>query len=120
MPRLPQRLEDQAELALLQVTQAAVDQPGGAPRGARGEVVLLHQGHRQTARRGVQGNAGPGDPAPDDQYVEPVLGHPGEVGGAGLGGERQHQQMVTPGGPVRLRRTRLRARTSARSAQIDL
>ena len=92
---LPQRLPDQAELAVLQVAQAAVDQPGGAPRGPRGEVVLLHQGHRETARRGVQGDARAGDPAPDHQHVEPVLGHPGQVGGAGLRGERQHQPMVT-------------------------
>ena len=93
---LPQRLPDQAELAMLQVAQAAVHQPGGTSRGPGREVVLLHQGHRQPARRGVQGDADAGDPAPDDQHVEPVLGHPGEVGGAGLGGERQHQPMVTP------------------------
>ena len=94
---LPQRLPHQAELTMFQVPQAPVHQPGGASRGARREVVLLRQGHRQAARRGVQGDPDAGDPAPDDQHVEPVLGHPGEVRGAGLSGERQHQPMVTPG-----------------------
>ena len=91
----PQRLADQAELSVLQVAQAAVHQPGRAARGAGREVVLLHQGHGQPARRGVQGDAGPGDPAADHQHVERVLGHPGQAGRAGLRGERQHQPIIT-------------------------
>src|SRR5712691_8403892 len=73
---------------------------GAPPRGCRREVVLLYQGHRQAARRGVQRDPGPGDPAADHQHVEPLLGHPGQVGGPRLFGERQHQPMVNPAAPV--------------------
>ena len=97
-PALPQRLADQAELPVLQVPQTPVHQPGRAPGRSRREVVLLDQRHRETAGGRVQGDARPGDPAPDDQHVEPVLRHPGQVGGAGGGRERQHQPMVTPKG----------------------
>ncbi len=40
---LPERLEDQPEVELLQVTEPAVDQLGGAAARADGEVALLHQ-----------------------------------------------------------------------------
>ena len=45
---------DQAELELLQVAQAAVDQLAGPAGGAGGEVAGLDQGHRQAPGGGVE------------------------------------------------------------------
>jgi hypothetical protein len=92
---LPQRLTDQAELPVLQVPQPAVHEPGGTPRRPGREVVLLHQRHGKPARRRVERDAGPGDPAPDDQHVDRIVGHPGQVGRARPRRELQHQPMLT-------------------------
>ena len=75
-PALGQRLVHQPELELLQVAQAAVHQPGGARGGAGGEIIGLDQGHRQPSGRGVQRRAGTGDPASDDEHVEPFAAQP--------------------------------------------
>jgi hypothetical protein len=69
---LEQRLAHQAEVEVLQVAQAAVDQLGGTARGAGGEVGALDQGHAVAARGGVERDAGPGDATADDGEVERV------------------------------------------------
>ena len=60
---LPVGLEHQAEVARLQVAQAAVDQAAGARAGARAEIVLLDQHRAEPAHRRVAGDAGAGDAA---------------------------------------------------------
>jgi hypothetical protein len=67
---LEQRLAHEPEIEILQVAKAAVDELARAARGARGVVGLLDQRHRVPARGGVEGDAGAGDPAADDDEVE--------------------------------------------------
>ena len=71
---LGQVLVDEPELPLLEVADPAVDHLGGLRRGARGEVALLDQGGAQTPAGGIERDAGTGDPAPDDQHVERLVG----------------------------------------------
>ena len=66
---LGERLGHQAELVVLEVAQAAVDQLRGGRRGRAGEIVLLDQQHRQAAPRGVARDAGAVDAAADHQQV---------------------------------------------------
>ncbi len=68
------RLEDQVQISLLQVAQAAVHQSRRSAGGPAGEVVFVDERHRQPAQRGVAGDPRPGDPAADDQDVEFALG----------------------------------------------
>ncbi len=65
-----QCLVDESNLALLQVTNASVNQLGALRRGARGEVVALDESRAEAARRSVEGNPGAGDAAADHQDVE--------------------------------------------------
>ena len=67
---LAQRLVDEADVAVLQVAQAAVHELGRLRRRAAGEVVALDQRGAQPAAGGVEGDAGAGDAAADDQHVE--------------------------------------------------
>ena len=82
---LEQRLADEAEVEVLQVAQAAVDELARARRGAGGVVGLLDQRDRVAARGGVERDAGAGDAAADDEHVE-LLGGQG-VDGVGA---REH------------------------------
>ena len=66
---LDQRLAHQAEPAVLEIAQAAVDQLGGGRRGAGGEIVLLDQQHAQPAAGGVARDAGAVDAAADDGEI---------------------------------------------------
>ena len=70
---LVERLAHQAERAVLEIAQAAVDQLGRGRRGAGGEVVLLDQQHAQAAAGGVARDPGAVDAAADDGEVE--VGH---------------------------------------------
>ena len=79
---LGQGLGHESQLALAQVPQPAVDQLGRRRRRARGEVVPLDQGRRQPPGGGVEGHAGAGDPAADDQDVEAPPGQGGQGGGS--------------------------------------
>ena len=67
---LGQGLVDEAELPLLEVAEAAVDELGGLRRGPRGQVAALDQGGAQAPGGGVEGDAGAGDAAADDEDVE--------------------------------------------------
>ena len=67
---LDQRLAHQPELVVLEIAQAAMHQLAAARRGARGEVVLLAQQHRQAAAGGIARDAGAVDAAADDQEVD--------------------------------------------------
>ena len=68
-PPLPVGLEHQANVAGLQVPQAAVDQAAGPRAGAGAEVVLVHQHHPEPPHRRVAGDPGAGDAASDHQDV---------------------------------------------------
>ncbi len=71
---LEQRLAHEAEVEVLQVAQAAVDQLRRAARRARREVAPLDERHAVPARGGVEGHAGTGDPPADhDQVVGVAL-----------------------------------------------
>jgi hypothetical protein len=67
---LVERLVHQADLALLQVAEPAVDHLRALRRGARGEVVLLDERGAQAARGGVERHAHAGDATADDEDVE--------------------------------------------------
>ena len=79
---LEQRLADEAEVEVLQVAQAAVDELGGAARRARGVVGALDERDAVAARGGVERDAGAGDPAADDDDVERLGGERFERVGA--------------------------------------
>ena len=65
-----QILVDEAELALLEVADAAVDHLRRLRGRPRREVALLDEGGLQTAAGGIERHAGSGDPAAHDQHVE--------------------------------------------------
>jgi hypothetical protein len=71
---LEQRLADEAEVEVLQVSQPAVDHLRGAARGAERVVLALEQRHRITARGRVEGDPGAGDAAADHHDLEPLAG----------------------------------------------
>jgi hypothetical protein len=53
-----------------------VEEFARAGRGTRGKVAGLHQGNVQPAGGRVERCSGTGDPAPDDQDVQVVVGQP--------------------------------------------
>ena len=67
---LERALAHQPHVAQRQVAQAAVDQLGGAARGAGREVLGLEQDDRQPAQRRLAREPRAGDPAADDREVE--------------------------------------------------
>ena len=79
-----QGLGHQAELVLFEIAQAAMDQLRGTRRGGAGQVAAFHQGHRETAARGVARDAGAVDAAADDQQIDGKSGwrHLGRHGSA--------------------------------------
>jgi hypothetical protein len=81
-------LEDETEVAVLEVADAAVDEAGGAAGGAGGEVLALDEGDLETAEGGIAGDATPGDAAADDEEVEDLGGESEQALGAG-GGRRR-------------------------------
>ena len=75
-------LTDQAEFALGEVAQAAVDHFGGAGRGAGGEIAGFDEGGGEAAQGGIAGDAGAGDATADDHQVEDSGLQGGDDGGA--------------------------------------
>ncbi len=70
---LQQRLAHEPEVEVLQIAQAAVDELARAAGGPRGVVGALEQRDAVAARGRVEGHAGAGDAAADDDDVELVL-----------------------------------------------
>jgi hypothetical protein len=64
-----QGLLHQAQLAVLQVAQPAVDQPAGGGGGTAAEVALLDEQDGKAAGRRIRGNSQAVDAAADDQEV---------------------------------------------------
>ena len=73
-PAFLQRLFDQPEVQHLQVPEPAVDELGGAGRGARRPVVGLHDADAQPPRDSVERRAAADDSAADDEDVELLAG----------------------------------------------
>jgi hypothetical protein len=71
---LKQRLADQAEVEVLQVSKPAVDHLRGAAGGTGGIVSAFHERHRVAPAGGVERRPGPGDAAADDDDVESLGG----------------------------------------------
>ena len=69
---LRERLPDQAESELLEVSEPTVDELGGATAGAHRQVVALDQRRPQTARGGVQERPDTRDATTHDEHVELV------------------------------------------------
>ena len=61
---------NEVKAAVLQVTQPAVNQLGRRIAGAGGEVSFVDQAHPEGAEHAIQGDAGSGDSAADDQEIE--------------------------------------------------
>ena len=72
----------EADLALLQVAEAAVGQLRGLRRGARREVVPLDQGRAQAAGGGVERRAHAGDATAHHQHVERIVAEAPQAVGA--------------------------------------
>ena len=83
-PALLQGFQHQRDVALLQVPHAAVDQFGGAARGAFAEVALFQEHGVVSPRRGVDGDAHARSTTADDQNVPgaSVIRNPGQHLGA--------------------------------------
>jgi hypothetical protein len=67
---LADRLVDKVELALLQVSDAAVNQPRGAARRPAREVVSLHQGDVQPTHGRIARHAAACDASSNYEKVE--------------------------------------------------
>jgi hypothetical protein len=66
---LDQRLAHQAEFAIFQIAQPAVDQLGARGRGMAGQVFLLHQQHGEATSGRVAGDSGAIDAAAHHEKV---------------------------------------------------
>ncbi len=87
---LGEALEDQSVLALVQVPEPAVDELRRAGRRARSEVALLDEGGAQPPTGGIEGDAGTGDPAADDDDIERLRRHSVQVCGPVKRQRRSH------------------------------
>jgi hypothetical protein len=65
-----QRFANQADLAMLEIAQSAVDNAGGTRRRARSKVVLLNQQDALAGLRALARNGDAIDAAADHDYVE--------------------------------------------------
>ena len=84
-------IEYQFEFAILQITNAAVDEPCGATAGATAKVILLDQGGVEAAHCRIAGHRRAGDAAADDQQVELFLSQASHVLPANGSRERAHR-----------------------------
>ena len=89
---LVERLVDQTELALLEVTQATVDELRALRAGARGEVVAFDQRGPQSPGGAVERHPGTGDATTHDEDVERLVAEPLQGPGAieGADGRGSH------------------------------
>ncbi len=100
-PTLVQRFVHEADVAVLQIAEAAVDELRALRRCAAGEVVALDQRRPQPTVRCIEGHSDARDPAADHQHVERFAAV-----------ERTRPQGVEHGGAVEWHRPLSRARHS--------
>jgi hypothetical protein len=67
---LRKRLADEPEAVLLEIPEAAVDQPRRPRRRPDRQVVAFDQPRSEPARRRVEERPAADDPATDDEHVE--------------------------------------------------
>ena len=77
-------LAHQRHVALLEIADAAVNQLRAAAARAGGEVVALDERDGEPAESRIARDTGAGDPAADDEQVEPLGRQPREHGLARL------------------------------------
>ena len=77
---LERALVGDVELEVGQVAQPTVDHLGAPAAGAPGQVERVHGDHVEAPAGGVEGDAGSGDPEPDDEHVG-AIGQPGGADG---------------------------------------
>src|SRR5439155_2308028 len=111
---LHRRLAHQADVALLEVAHAAVDQLRAAARGARGPVEALDERDPEPAQRRIARHAGARDAAADDEEIERGGGKDAEGRLARLGGERRGH-----GGNASYRVARSSLRAACASATLS-
>src|SRR5207244_4460130 len=97
---LAERFTDQADLAVLEVAEPAVDQPSGPARGARAEVGLVQQQDAEAAHGGVARDPAAVDAGADDDQVERV-GHRLSAGTGGVPAQAAHLHTFALTGPPR-------------------
>ena len=83
---LGQRFANQPEAELLQVPQAAMDEPRRARRGAGSDVVLLDERGAHPAGDRIQQSPGPHDAATDDHDIPGVRRERRDIGPAAIEG----------------------------------
>jgi hypothetical protein len=62
-------LPHEAQVSLLEVAEAAMNQPAGTGAGAGAEIRLLHEHRSQATHRGVAGYPGTRNAAANDQQI---------------------------------------------------
>jgi len=92
---LAQPFEDEAEIAVLEIAKAAVDEAGGLARGLAREVAGLDERDGDPAQSGVADDAGSRRAASDDQQLELFVREPFERGRARGGGRLSRPCLVT-------------------------
>jgi hypothetical protein len=83
-------LEDEGEVAVLEVADAAVDEAGGAAGGAGGEVLALDEGDAEAAEGGIASDTTARHTTADDEEVE-ALGGESEQALGTRGGRRRRR-----------------------------
>lgn len=68
------RFVDQADAALRQITQAAVQQPTRATARSKGEIVLLYETDSQSTHRSISGDAGADDSSANHEQIKWLFG----------------------------------------------
>jgi hypothetical protein len=79
---LAERLADEREMSEAEVAEPAVDELRGRARRPRGEVAPFDERDREPVPRRELGDAGPENPAADDEQVEALAPEPFERRGA--------------------------------------
>ena len=79
------------DVAGREVSQTAMDEFAAPSAGSEGQVMRLHQHHRQPAGGCIECRAGPGDTPTDDQYVDRIGARSElrEFAGAAVGVQRR-------------------------------
>jgi hypothetical protein len=85
---LPAGLENETQVSVFEVPEAAVNQPGTAGTRAGCEVALFNQSSTNTTHGGVTSNPGSGNAAADHEEIQRLGGHGLEVLGASVVGKR--------------------------------
>ena len=67
---LATRLEHEVQVSVLEISHATVNEPRRPARRSTGEVTLLDERNRETAKSRIARDSAPGDTAPNDEHVE--------------------------------------------------